>query len=394
MTQAEKVIWLFFAATSIQLAFLQPYVILVTGEGTNLFSGLLCFLTLMVALIFARRGVIKLRSPEFLISAALVALGVVSGLSSLTPLASSYRIFVLLASGLGGFWCARILLNTPENQRRFQWLCLFLLSGVLLLSLGGYFLSGRIEYYFFEGSNHPLTDVIFLLSFAPLALLGRKSRPLMLLGIFLLTLSYAILCLSERLSMVFIPLGLLFLGLLMGLRWKHLVLALVLCAVVVGLLVHQIYWFKVDKTYPYYRIENFPFSWTIAKQHPLLGIGLKTPRENFLKDYQIIYPYTDKEQFSRNIASIISADNIFLTFMAGIGFPFLICYLLAISILLVKLIRMSLRPPPNLTFHPLVLLFPIMAALVHYQFYDGLLFAQNCWFFHILLGLIPFSHGK
>ena len=40
MTQAEKVIWLFFAATSIQLAFLQPYVVLVTGEGTNLFSGL------------------------------------------------------------------------------------------------------------------------------------------------------------------------------------------------------------------------------------------------------------------------------------------------------------------------------------------------------------------
>jgi hypothetical protein len=215
MTQAEKVIWLFFAATSIQLAFLQPYVVLVTGEGTNLFSGLLCFLTLMVAMIFARRGVIKLRSPEFLISAALAALGVVSGLSSLTPLASSYRIFVLLASGLGGFWCARILLNTPENQRRFQWLCLFLLGGVLLLSLAGYFHVGSINYYFFEGSNHPLTDVIFLLSFAPLTLLGRKSRPLMLLGIILLTLGYATLCLSERLSMVFIPVGLGFLGLLL-----------------------------------------------------------------------------------------------------------------------------------------------------------------------------------
>ncbi len=78
MTWSEKVIWLFFAATSIQLAFLQPYVILVPGERTNLFSGLLCFLTLVVALIFAGRGVIKLRSPEFLISAALLVLGVLS----------------------------------------------------------------------------------------------------------------------------------------------------------------------------------------------------------------------------------------------------------------------------------------------------------------------------
>ena len=201
----------------------------------------------------------------------------VSSLGSINPLSAFYRVFILLASALGGFWCARILLNTPENQRRFQWLCLFLLGGVVLLSLAGFCLSGKIHYYFFDGSNHPLTNLIILLSFAPLALLGQKSRPLVLLGIILLILSYASLCLSERLSMVFIPLGLGFLGLLMGLRWKHLVLALVLGAVVVGLFGHQIFWSKLNKTYPYYRIENFPFSWTIAKQHPFLGIGLKTP---------------------------------------------------------------------------------------------------------------------
>lgn len=393
LTRSEKVVWLLFAATSFQLAFLQPYIILLPGQGTNLFSGLLCFLTLVVALIFAGRGAIKFSSPEFLVSAALTVLGIASSLSSINPLSAFYRVFVLLASALGGFWCAKILLSTPENQRRFQWLCLFLLGGVVLLSLEGFCLSREIHHYFFNGSNHPLTNLIILLSFAPLALLGQKSRPLVLLGIILLTLSYATLCLSQRLSMVFIPLGLGFLGLLMGLRWKHLVLALVLCAVVIGLFVHQIYWFKVNKTYPYYRIENFFFSGTIAKQHPLLGIGLKTPRKNFLKDYQIKYPYTDKKQFSKDIASIISADNIFLTFMAGLGFPFLICYLTAISVLLYKLVRMTLRPPPNYIFHPLVLLFPIMAALVHYQFYDGLLFAQNCWFFHILLGLIPSRAG-
>lgn len=390
MTRAEKIIWLCFAATSIQLAFLHPSVILVPGERTNLFSGLLCLVSLTVALIFAGRGVIKLKSPEVLVSATLTVLAVASGLHSLTPMASCYRVFVLLASGLGGFWCARILLNTPENQRRFQGFCLILLTGVVLLSLTGYFLSGAIHQYFLRGSNHPLTNLIFLLFFAPLTLLKQKSRPRLLLGFLLLGLGYAVLCLSERLSVVFIPIGLGFLGVLFGaLRWKHLLAALLVIALVIGFFSHQILWFKVSKEYPYYRIENLFFSWSIAEQHPLLGIGLRTPRDQFLKDYQVKYPYTSKEQFSKDVADIVTADNQLLTFSAGLGFPFTILYCLAVLALLVKLVKLALRPPPGLYFPPLALLFPLTLALVHFQLYDGLLFAQNSWFFHILLGLIP-----
>jgi hypothetical protein len=44
--------------------------------------------------------------------------------------------------------------------------------------------------------------------------------------------------------------------------------------------------------------------------------------------------------------------------------------------------------------HPLMLLFPLTMALVHFQFYDGLLFPQSCWFFHLLLGLIPPGVGR
>ena len=56
---------------------------------------------------------------------------------------------------------------------------------------------------------------------------------------------------------------------------------------------------------------------------------------------------------------------------------------------MVKLAGLALRPPPNCVFPPLALLFPLCLALLHYQLYDGLLFAQNSWFFHLLLGLIP-----
>ncbi len=390
MTRSEKIIWIFFAATSCQLALQHPSFLLVAGERTNLFSGLLCFLTLIVTLVFGRRGVIHLRSPEFLISVALAVMAGISGLFSLTPFSSSLRVFVLLASGLGGFWCARILLHTPENQRRFQWFCLFLLAVMVLLSLLGYLTTGSIA-RFLPYHTHPLTNILLLLSFAPLALLvGHQSRPLMVMSLILLGLSYITLCLSERISVVFIPLGVFLVGAAWGaLRWKYLALILLVMALVVAVFHQKIIWHKFSPAYPYYRVESFPFSWSIAKKYPWFGIGLRTPREVFLEGYQIKYPGATKAQFARTVRQIVSADNVILTFLVGLGLPFTLTYLAALGILLARLAGMAFKPPPGLFFHPLVLLFPLTVALVHFQLFDGLLFPQSCWFFHLLLGLIP-----
>lgn len=391
MTRWEKIIWIMFAATSCQLVFQHPSPLLVAGERTNLFSGLLCFLTLIAAMVCGRRGAINLRSPEFLISAALAVMAGLSGLFSPTPLSSSLRVFVLLASGLGGFWCARILLQTPENQRRFTWLCLWLLGGLLVISFLGYFFTRYIE-HFIGDRSHPLTNVILLLSFAPLALVRQKSRPLMVLGIILLGLSYITLCLSERISVVFIPLGVCLAAALFGtLRWKHFVLICVVMALVVGLFHQKILWFKLSRAYPAYRMESFPFSWNIVKKNPWFGIGLRTPREKYIQDYQTTYPTVTKEQFAHITRDIVSADNQFLTLMVGLGLPFTLTYLAGLGMLLARLIRLACKPPPGLFFHPLGLLIPLTMGLVHFQLFDGLLFPQSCWFFHLLLGLIPFG---
>ena len=394
MTRSEKIVWIFFAATSCQLAFQHPSFLLVAGERSNLFSGLLCFLTLIVAVVWGRRGAINLRSPEFLISAALTVVAGVSGLFSLTPLSSSLRVFVLLASGLGGFWCARILLQTSENQRRFTWLCLWILSGLLVISFLSYLKTGYIE-KFISDRSHPLTNVILLLSFAPLALLGQKSRPSMVLGLILLGLSYITLCLSERISVVFIPLGVSLVGALFGtLRWKNFVLVCLVMALVVGIFHEKIIWHKLSIAYPANRVENFPFSWSIVKKHPWLGIGLRTPRDQFMQDYQPTYPTVTKEQFARTTRDIVSADNQFLTLLVGLGLPFTLAYLGALGILLARLVGLTLKPTPGLFLHPLVLLLPLTMGLVHFQFFDGLLFPQSCWFFHLLLGLIPPRGGR
>ena len=394
MTRSEKIIWIFFAATSCQLAFLQPYVGLVAGERTNLFSGVLCFLTLIVAVVFRKQVTIRLKSPEFLISLALLTLATVSASLSLTPFSSACRVFALLSSGLGGFWCARLLLNTPANQRLFEKLCLVLLAGMIGLCLTGYLLAGKIDFLLII-HPHPLTNTMILLSFAPLALLTGLSRPLKWLAILLLCLGYTVLCLSERTSMVIIPLGLLVLcGLLRTLRLKHVVLALIPGLLIIGYFSHQILWYKLNKQYPAYRIENYPFSWSIAKRHPFFGIGLRAPRTEFLQDYQVEYKYSSKEQFAKDLAELMTPDNIFLTFIAEMGLPFTILYLAAVMVLLFKLMGMVLCPPPGLIFPPLALAFPLAVALVQYQLYDGLLFSQNSWFFHILLGLIPVGERK
>jgi hypothetical protein len=260
---------------------------------------------------------------------------------------------------------------------------------MVLLSLWGSLTKGYID-RFLPYHTHSLTNIILLLSFAPLALLNQKSRPLMVMGSILLGLSYITLCLSERISVVFIPLGVFLVGAAWGaLRWKYLVFICLVMAVVVGAFHQKIIWHKLSMAYPAYRVENFPFSWSIAKQHPWLGIGLRSPREKFMADYQPSYPAITKEEFARIGRDIVSADNQLLTLMVGLGLPFTLIYLTALGFLLARLIGMAFKPPPGLFLHPLVLLFPLAMGLVHFQFFDGLLFPQSCWFFHLLLGLIP-----
>ncbi len=403
--RAEKIIWIFFGATCLQLAFLKPYIVLIPKGRVNLFSGLLCFITLMITC-FLGKEILNKKSPEVLISSVLVFLGLLSGWCSITPLPSSMRVFILLASGLGGFWGARILLNTEVNRRLFQWLCLVMLAGIMLLSFRGYFLSGKIT-HFFEPNYHSPTDIIFLLSFAPLTLITEKSRPKVILGVVFLGLSYILLCLSGSLSVVLITQGLFLAIALMGrLPFKYFLIVVIIMSLLpigrgtdrpaIFYVVQHIMEQKTVKKHVsvYYRIENIYLSWRIALEHPFVGIGLRTSREKFLENYQPRYPYVTKEKFAQKAGEVVSSDNMFLTLLAGLGFPFLIIYSTSILILLWRMIRMASKPSLLPPIPPLAILLPLVASLLHFQFFDGLLFPQLSWFFHILLGLIPTAAGK
>jgi O-antigen ligase len=396
MSRGEKITWGVFALTSMQLAFLQPQIALVHGARTNLFAGILCCIALAVAVSFAPKDAIKVKSPAFIISGVLAGLALISGLCSITPLLSSFRVFVLLASGLGGFWCARILLQTPEDQRIFKYFCLFLLSVVLLIGLIG-LLSKHEPYFYFDPNMHPFLNIIILLTFAPLALLDEISSPLWWLSLLLLDFCFIISSLGGELTGQIFSLGILLMAIFLKVANFGILLGvLLIISLFLVLFVEHISANKYSKGSEsiYYRIENFPFNWKIAKEHPWLGIGLRAARNKFLENYVPRYHHVTRQEFAQSVKRIVSSDNTFLTFMSGLGFPFLIIYAGSLIILVARLAGIYFHGGASLAFNPLALLLPIAASLLYALLFDALLFPQLCWFFHILLGLIPFSRRR
>ncbi len=279
-----------------------------------------------------------------------------------------------------------------------MWLCVFLVIGIDMLSLWGS-VFGKNFYSLVDTHWHPLVGRLILLSFAPMALLYQRSLPVVITGIFVLCLSYGVLLLGGGIgveSAVGIPIGMCLLAALFR-EWRTREFTAILAALFVlaaffgAHLLHHRKNFEKTHISVAYRIENIFFSPWVASHHPFLGIGLTAPRTDLLDSYETRYPHIGKEDFALWNRELRTSENMFLTFTADLGFPFVIVYSGALAILLFALLRRVLHPPEGLVFHPLVLFLPLMGGLAHFQVFDGILHPQVSWFFHILLGLIPVS---
>jgi hypothetical protein len=361
------------------------------GERSKVFTGALCALSLLAAVLLVKRTSRSGSGVELAVSVALLTLATISGMLSSTPESSLYRGFVVMASGLGGFWCARLLLQSPARQEAFKWFCLMLLAALLCLSLLGYAMFGSVE-ALVDDNPHPLASRILLLAFAPVALILSRDRLATVLGGLLLCLCYGVFYLSSLRSAALIPLVLGVLAVWAGsLRLKYFLLLLIPLVLIIACFFHTLPYVKIGPEHEpaYYRAENYPFSWHIAAKHPFFGIGLRAPRDEYIKDYEIRYPYVTKERFGESLNRIVSSENTFLSFMVDLGFPFLIIYCLTVSVLCIRLVRLVKDPQRSPSLPPLALLLSILAGLLHFQVLDGLFHPQVSWFFHILLGLIP-----
>lgn len=381
--------------TTFQACFLFPSVTLVPGERTNLFTGLLCGISLLGAWLFTEGMEKRLRSRGIWLSLALVALGGASILASHESLTAFYRGSVALASSLGGYWCGRIVLGEPAWRRLFAKCCLVLLVALGVLCIGGVLYDGNINDLLRGTGKHPLANRIMLLWFAPLAFIATGTGLQRLLSWGAMALSYGAILLSGLRTTVLMPVVLGVASILLGilpLRWT-------LAALVVSVLLAAGFFtmfpeeFKVittsDREEVYYRLENYPFSLHIVEKHPLLGVGLRTDRMPFYEDYEVLYPHVSRRQFKESMQAIVTSENSLLTMMTGFGLPFTIIYLAGLLWTYGCLIISMVRLPSSQSMALLSLFLPITAGLTYAQIYDAVMYPQICWLFHLLLGMAP-----
>ncbi|MFH1117209.1 MAG: VWA domain-containing protein [Pseudomonadota bacterium] len=396
--------WLLFCAVCVQFALSQWHFTVIDGEKTNLFFGVIASLAFFAAIPTARKGHVRAGSIEIAVSFVLLGLAAASGLHSAIPMSSSARAFVLMSTGLGGFWCSRILLNTTSRQRAFVWLCTAILAALISLGLISQVLFGKptslisVLYY----NAHHLAHMLLLLAFAPLALIGSKRRLQIPLGLVLLVSAAVVLfyCATAEAvasAVLLAPLIIVVVTFSVnGSRAVGLALALLTLLVAAGALYvnyASTEGFSNPK-YQAYRVESYPFSWHVAKSRPLLGVGLRAPRDDLVEDYEPRHPQLTRKEFRDQVADLVTPENNFLALLTGCGIPFTVIYAAALLILLFRLVRSVERPPPELYFHPVVLLVAVTGSLLHSVTTDTMLHAQLCWFFHILLGLIPKPSGQ
>ena len=298
----QKCAWFVFSATCLQLTFLTPYFVLIADERTNVFSGLLCAFALVCAWVFVPTRRAKATSPEILMSIGLSALMVLSSVSSPIPASSSARAFTILASGLGGFRCARLFLADESMRRQFRLLCLFALAGLIVVCLGSYCLYGN-TFQCVDSNPHPLASRMLLLWFAPLSLVIMVTRrTAWFIFCVLIGGSYAVFFLSDLRSACLIPLALLLIACgTRVLKLKYVLALIIPLSLLLAVFFLRLPEAKIGKDYEpaYYRFESYFFAVHVAMQHPWLGIGLRAPRGQFLDSYEIKYPYSNKGTIRR-----------------------------------------------------------------------------------------------
>ena len=200
----EKIAWSFFCLTCLNAAFVFPSFAVIEGDRAKMLTALFCLASLIASITFVKRTPSTGASLEAIISAILTCLVLISCSLSATPEDSMLRGFSVVASGLGGFWCSRFLINSPQKRQFFTWFCTVVLSLIIILSFGGYFFYGAIE-HFLDVNVHPLSNRMLLLAFAPLALILGKVKRNMIIGGSVLCLGYAVCFLSDLRSAVLIP---------------------------------------------------------------------------------------------------------------------------------------------------------------------------------------------
>ena len=391
-----------FVVTCVQLTFLWPYVVVIGGERANIFSGMLCAVTLIAVWTLCPKSEVKIRPVELIVSALLVFFAVGSAALSATPASSGWRTFVIIASGLGGYWSSRFLLHSVNARKLFVYFCSGLLVCVVSLILLA-LLQGLPSHTLLDVNPHPVCSRILMLSFAPMTLVATSGVMPVVVGAIMLIMSYAglvaMLAWGQVSTAPIFPIILLLLS--CAFLWRSrkvravlivlLIFASIMAAIFAGRIKNDL---PLDSQSFTYRYENLFFSSMIAADHPLFGIGARSPREAYLENYVVKHPLYTKEKFVNWTKTVTTSDNLPLSLLADFGIPFTLIYVSFVLLLTLSLVRSAWKDSSDFYPHPLALLLPIMAILMQSMILDAIYHPHVSWFFHILLGMSFMSYSQ
>lgn len=384
-TRPGAAFWL-LAAASVQAALLAPYVVLVPGERTNLFSPLLMLLPALALLPGAKQCWF---GRSFACWTALAAGFTAVSLAGPEPIPALLRAFAFVAPAASGLFCAWRLFSDPGGRRAF----LHLLS-LCFAALCAAWLLFRGTPHFAELHHHALTGTLVLLAAGPISLLRDGRRGLRALGAALLALGFVLCLAAGSRYLAVLPLALIPLAWGTGRIGRTPALLGLAAALVLAAAFFQAKPDKVPRVNNYestfYRLEGIPASLTILARHPLAGIGIRTERAALLADYEPVLGMADKASFLAVVGKNVTADNQYLSLPVGVGLPLALLYFGLIWRLVRRYRTGALRDPARGAAE-LAPAIPLAATLLHFCLYDGLFYPQISWFFHLLLGLGAFA---
>jgi hypothetical protein len=382
---------------SLQAAFLQPYVILVHGERVNLFTTLLTGVALVVILglhPFQRPRTSLFQSKwEPWVWAALGLTLTLSAWQSLERMPSIYRALSFYVPALAGYVCGRTM---SDNDWWNRWVVPLFTTLFLAMSVGQ--IVNGFGPSFFNVHHHAMANMLLLLAAGPFTIFIRaRSWKIKALAVGVLALGFVAAYLIGSRFIILLPFVLLpVFGAFRFMRRRFLLAAGVLFVIIASAFFDQMP-DKVLKLHNYesvfYRIEGIPTALHIAKQNPLLGIGLRASREPYLKNYELHFDLTDMKTYMGVIRGNVTSDNMLTTMAVGAGMIPTTLYLIILAAFAGRIYR-SLDRDPDAGLSHVAIGLCFTCCLIHFIIHDGLLYPQIGWYFHLLIGLIPFHSNR
>ena len=388
----NAIVYSLLGLVCVQAVFLLPYVTLIPSERTNLFTASLTLIPLFGACVaMGARFLSYFNKREFLIWGGLgLCMGASAFLNS-PPADSIYRVYAFWIPSIAGLVCGRLLFRSGKVRFYAAMTATVLLW---LFSVSHLVLGASPSYLGLH--THAIANVVILLSAGPILLMYEKSAWAVALGGGALLSGFGVCFFAGSRFVILLPIVILLVVGFIKPSMRKIVAGGVVLFVGIASLYFWAFPGEIPRLHRYesvfYRVESYPAAAELIAKEPVWGIGLRTPRDVMLTDYEMRTTLASKKQFMTVVKRNVTYDNMILTMLVGCGIPatlLLIAMFVYYAIHLQKWLKRCDNPALTVAIS-----LPLLSSCIHFLVHDGLLYPQVCWFFFILVGVIPIMYGN